>query len=80
MGRQTLDRLKDQHERVLRAMADLENYKKRAARERDEVAKEVEFKGKLIVVILPDLGDRYLSTDLFAPYLKDDKATGGKVR
>jgi cysteine synthase A len=45
-----------------------------------EVAKEAEFKGKLIVVILPDLGDRYLSTDLFAPYLKDDKTTGGKVR
>ena len=38
MGRQTLDRLKDQHERVLRATADLENYKKRAARERDEIA------------------------------------------
>lgn len=33
-----------------------------------EVAKEAEFKGKLIVVILPDLGDRYLSTDLFASY------------
>jgi cysteine synthase A len=33
-----------------------------------EVAKEAEFKGKLIVVILPDLGDRYLSTDLFAMY------------
>jgi cysteine synthase A len=43
-----------------------------------EVAKEAEFKGKLVVVVLPDLGDRYLSTDLFAPYLKDDKTTGGK--
>ncbi len=41
-----------------------------------EVAKETEFKGKLIVVVLPDLGDRYLSTDLFAPYLKDDRMEG----
>jgi cysteine synthase len=34
-----------------------------------EVAKEAEFKGKLVVVVLPDLGDRYLSTDLFASYV-----------
>ena len=44
-----------------------------------EVAKEKEFIGKLIVVMLPDLGDRYLSTDLFAPSLKTGKATGGRV-
>ncbi len=40
-----------------------------------EVAKEEAFRGKLIVVMLPDLGDRYLSTDLFAPFLKDDSYT-----
>lgn len=36
-ARETYDRLKDTHDRYLRAVADLENYKKRAVRERDEV-------------------------------------------
>jgi molecular chaperone GrpE len=36
-ARETLERLKDEHERLLRAAADLENAKKRAAREREEV-------------------------------------------
>jgi molecular chaperone GrpE len=35
-ARETLDRLKDTHERYLRAAADLDNYRKRAAREREE--------------------------------------------
>lgn len=38
-ARETLDRLKDQHERHLRAVADLENYKKRAQKEKEEVQK-----------------------------------------
>ena len=38
-GRETLDRLKEEHERFLRAAADLENYRKRAAKEREEVQK-----------------------------------------
>lgn len=38
-GRETLERLKDQHDRFLRASADLENYRKRALKEREEVQK-----------------------------------------
>ena len=36
-ARETLERLKEEHERHLRAAADLENYKKRAAREKEEL-------------------------------------------
>ena len=36
-----------------------------------EVAREPEYKNKMIVVIVPSLGDRYLSTELFLPYMKD---------
>lgn len=36
-----------------------------------EIAKEPQFKNKMIVVIVPSLGDRYLSTELFLPYMKD---------
>jgi molecular chaperone GrpE len=36
-GRETLERLKEEHERFLRAAADLDNYRKRAAREREDV-------------------------------------------
>jgi molecular chaperone GrpE len=36
-ARETMDRLKESHDRHLRAAADLENYKKRAMREREEV-------------------------------------------
>jgi molecular chaperone GrpE len=36
-GRETLEKLREEHERHLRAAADLENYRKRAQRERDEV-------------------------------------------
>ncbi len=36
-----------------------------------EVAKEPGFHNKMIVVIIPSLGDRYLSTELFLPFLKD---------
>ena len=36
-GREVMDRLREEHERLLRAAADLDNAKKRAARERDEI-------------------------------------------
>ena len=36
-GRETLERLKEEHERLLRTAADFDNYKKRAAKEREEV-------------------------------------------
>jgi molecular chaperone GrpE len=39
MGRETQEKLKAEHDRSLRLAADLENYRKRAARERDEVQK-----------------------------------------
>ena len=35
-----------------------------------EVAKRPEFKGKTVVALLPDSGDRYYSTDLFKDYDK----------
>lgn len=38
-GRELMEKVKDSHERMLRATADLENFKKRAQKERDEVAK-----------------------------------------
>jgi len=38
-ARETLERLKEEHERYLRAAADLENYKKRVVREKEELQK-----------------------------------------
>ena len=39
LGRETQEKLKAEHERCLRLAADLENYRKRATREREEVLK-----------------------------------------
>jgi molecular chaperone GrpE len=36
-GRETLEKLREEHDRMLRTAADLENYRKRAAKEREEV-------------------------------------------
>ena len=35
-------------------------------KELDELAKKKENKGKVIVALLPDTGERYLSTEMFA--------------
>ena len=39
LGRETQEKLKAEHDRCLRVAADLENYRKRAAKEREEVQK-----------------------------------------
>ena len=38
-GRETMSRLQEVHERMLRSVADLENYRKRAQKEKDQVQK-----------------------------------------
>jgi molecular chaperone GrpE len=38
-GREMMGKLKDEHEKMLRAVADLENFKKRAQKEKEEVQK-----------------------------------------
>lgn len=38
-GRELMQKLKDEHEKMLRAVADLENFKKRAQKEKEEVQK-----------------------------------------
>lgn len=38
-GRELMEKVKDSHERMLRAVADLENYRKRAQKEKEEVQK-----------------------------------------
>jgi len=60
-GRETLERLKEEHERRLRAAADLENYKKRSQREREDVQKfGVEKLAKDLLPVVDNL-DRALS-------------------
>lgn len=71
-GREMLEKLRDEHEKLLRAAADLDNYKKRAAKERAEVEKfgtERLLKDLLPVV---DNLDRAL-----AHAQKDDPLSGG---
>ncbi len=60
-GRETLEKLREEHERLLRAAADLENFKKRAARERDEIQRfGIERVVKDLVPVMDDL-DRALA-------------------
>jgi molecular chaperone GrpE len=74
-GRETMERLKEEHERLLRAAADLDNYKKRAAREREDVQRfGVE---KLVKDLLPAVDD--LDRALAAAQPDDPLASGVKL-
>ncbi len=71
-GRETLEKLKEEHERRLRAAADLENYKKRAAREREEIQR---FGAeRLLKDLLPAVDDLDRALAAAAP---DDPLTAG---
>ncbi len=60
-GRETLEKLREEHERLLRAAADLENFRKRAARERDDIQRfGIEKVVKDLVPVMDDL-DRALA-------------------
>jgi molecular chaperone GrpE len=74
-GRETMERLKEEHERLLRAAADLDNYRKRAAREREDVQRfGVE---KLVKDLLPAVDD--LDRALAAARPDDPLAKGVKL-
>jgi len=71
-GREAFEKLKEEHEKFLRAAADLENYRKRAQREREEVQKfGVE---KLLKDLLPVV-DNLVRALAAAP--PDDPLSGG---
>jgi len=75
LGRETQKRLEEAHDRMLRAGADLENYKKRALRERDEVQKfGVE---KLLKDLLPVMDN--LDRALAAASAEDPLTAGVKL-
>lgn len=72
-GRDLMQKLKDEHERLLRAVADLDNYKKRAQKEKDEAVKFGN--EKLLRELLPvaDNFDRALEHVDAAPDLESFK-------
>jgi molecular chaperone GrpE len=75
LGRETQKKLEETHERWLRAAADLENYRKRAQKERDEVQKfGVE---KLVKDLLPVLDN--LDRALAAAAADDPLVNGVKL-
>jgi molecular chaperone GrpE len=74
-GRETMEKLREEHERLLRAAADLDNFKKRAARERDEIQRfGVE---KLVKDLLPVVDN--LDRALAAAAPDDPLATGVRL-
>ncbi len=74
-GRETMEKLKEEHERLLRAAADLDNFRKRAAREREEIQRfGVE---KLVKDLLPAVDG--LDRALAAAAPDDPLAAGVKL-
>ncbi len=74
-GRETLEKLREEHERLLRAAADLENFRKRAAREREDIQRfGVE---KLVKDLLPVVDN--LDRALAAAASDDPLAAGVKL-
>jgi molecular chaperone GrpE len=71
-ARETLEKLKEEHDRFLRAAADLENYRKRAQREREEVQKYGN--ERLLKDIIPVLDNLERALGAAA---KDDPLSGG---
>lgn len=74
-GRETLEKLKEEHDRFLRAAADLENYKKRAAKEREEAQRYAN--ERLLKDLIPVLDN--LERALAAAPEGDPMATGVKL-
>ncbi len=71
-GRETLEKLKEEHDRYLRAAADLENYRKRAQKEKEEIQKfAIERLLKDLIPVVDNL-ERAL-----AAAAKDDPLSGG---
>jgi molecular chaperone GrpE len=71
-GRETLEKLKEEHDRFLRAAADLENYKKRAQKEREEVQRFGNERLLKDLIPVVDNLERAL-----AAVAKDDPLSGG---
>jgi len=71
-GRETLEKLKEEHDRFLRSAADLENYRKRAQKEREEVQKFGN--ERLLKDLIPVLDNLERA---LAAAAKDDPLSGG---
>jgi molecular chaperone GrpE len=75
-GRKTFEKLKEEHDRHLRAAADLENYKKRAQREREEIQKfGVEKLAKELLPVVDSLDRALAAAPADGPLLGGVKMT-----
>ncbi len=70
-GREAAERLREEHERLLRSAADLENFRKRAAREREEIQRfGIERVLKDLLPVLDDLDRALASASADDPLVK----------